>query len=196
MGGYGSGRHGWKIKVEETKRIDIRYLHKRGFLKPGTSTTLSWSIGDESAGSICIHAGDEELTLSYSKRINNEDWIPVRETIELDKTHCNYGGHRTWMVCPRCRRRVAVLCSVNSVFRCRICLRLAYSSQGEGRHDRLLRQARKRRDRMNASHDLSEPVWRKPKGMHWKTFERLKDEADWYSDKALMVIAQKFGIVC
>jgi len=195
MGGYGSGRYGWKLKVEETKRIDVRYLHKRGILQPGTLSTLSWIVGNESAGSIQIHASDDEIILSYSKSIDG-DWIPVKKTIQLDRTHCNYGGHRTWFFCPHCHKRVAVLCSVRGVFRCRICLRLPYSSQGEGRHDRMLRQARKRRDKLNASHDLFEPVWRKPKGMHWKTFDRLRGEADWCTDRALMITAQKFGIVC
>ena len=47
------------------------------------------------------------------------------------------------------------------------------------RIDRLIRKARKIRKKVGASDDLQEPIWRKPKGMHKKTFDRYayEDEA-------------------
>ena len=41
------------------------------------------------------------------------------------------------------------------------------------RANRLIRKARKIRALVGASDDLQEPIWRKPKGMHRKTFDRL-----------------------
>ena len=39
--------------------------------------------------------------------------------------------------------------------------------------ERAWRKARKIRDKLDATDDLTESIWRKPKGMHWKTYNRL-----------------------
>ena len=44
------------------------------------------------------------------------------------------------------------------------------------RADRLIRKARKIRALVDASDDLQEPIWRKPKGMHRKTLDRLSQK--------------------
>lgn len=44
MGGIGSGNwYRWdkRTTIEETKRIDIRYMRQQGLLKPGWSGSLS-----------------------------------------------------------------------------------------------------------------------------------------------------------
>jgi len=63
-------------------------------------------------------------------------------------------------------------------FLCRNCYDLNYASQHENRRYRLLRKAQKIRARLGASPDIFEPIFQKPKGMHWTTFHRLKEEAD------------------
>jgi hypothetical protein len=40
-----------------------------------------------------------------------------------------------------------------------------------------MRKARKIRQGLGASMNLLEPIWQKPKGMHWRTFERLRQKA-------------------
>ena len=97
----------------------------------------------------------------------------MTHVITFDWTPCHYGGRRPWFRCPQCDRRVAVLALGGRLFLCRHCYRLPYSSQCEAPVDRLYRKARKIHDKVGASHNLMEPVWRKPKGMHWCTFERL-----------------------
>ena len=39
-----------------------------------------------------------------------------------------------------------------------------------------MRKSRKIRQELGASMNLLEPIWQKPKGMHWRTFERLRQE--------------------
>lgn len=41
-----------------------------------------------------------------------------------------------------------------------------------------MRKAQNIRRRPGCSESLTEPNLTKPKGMHWKTFERLRDKAD------------------
>jgi hypothetical protein len=135
--------------------------------------TVSWHRGNQSTGSILLSSHGDALTLTYRYRVHGGDWQDVTQSVALDWTPCRYGGVRPWFLCPRCSRRVAVLAMDGHWFWCRHCYRLPYTSQQEGRIDRLYRKARKIRDKVGASHNLMEHVWRKPKGMHWRTFERL-----------------------
>ena len=66
-----------------------------------------------------------------------------------------------------------------AIFACRHCRRLAYPSQREAPDDRAARRADKIRDRLGWEPGILNPKgWAKPKGMHWKTFERLDTEHD------------------
>ena len=154
--------------VEETKRIDIRYMQKRQFLKPGTSGSLSWSCNGEPSGNINFRCFDDQLTLSYRCRINGEDWESVKQTINLESNPCNFGGTRPWFTCPHCQQRCAVLHSAGKYFLCRQCSGLSYYSQLKGKIDRLIDQKHKLGDRI-----FDETGWRKKKGMHQSTFDRL-----------------------
>ena len=40
-----------------------------------------------------------------------------------------------------------------------------------------MRKARKIRQELGASMNLLESIWKKPKGMHWRTFDRLHQKA-------------------
>ena len=76
------------------------------------------------------------LTLDYSTSRDGEtEWSPRKEHIRLDSTPCNYGGERTWFLCPHCRNRRAVLFSAGGVFACRQCHDLAYASTREDAKD-------------------------------------------------------------
>ena len=63
---------------------------------------------------------------------------------------------------------------------CRHCYELPYGSQQETAQDRHYWKVRKIRDRLGASHNLMEPIWplNKPKGMHWCTWERLRQQEE------------------
>ena len=196
MGGYGSGRWcswGGKATTESQHRIDIRWLKKHGYLRPGTVGYLSWSRGEEETGSIRYRMEADRMILHYRHRQNRGEWEPVEQSISFDRTPCNYGGHRTWFLCPRCWKRVAVLYGAGKYFFCRHCHNLAYGSQQECKVDRLTRKARKIRQRLGADSDLSMPIWNKPKNMHWKTFDRLRREADYANDLSWHIMRQRFG---
>jgi len=146
MGGIGSGS-GWRWSTKttcgEVKRIDIRYMRKQDLLIPGRSGSLSWTRGSESTGNIRYRVEESRLVLNYSFREHGGDWQPVEETVWLDRTPCNYGGERLWLLCPRCSKRVAILYGADVRFLCRHCYELPYASQMKGRLDRLIDQKHK-----------------------------------------------------
>ena len=64
------------------------------------------------------------------------------------------------------------------------------------RPDRLIRKARKIRVLVGASDDLQEPIWRKPKGMHRKTFDRLSRKDQIISaeiDSFIVLLLARYG---
>jgi len=185
VGGYGSGRVAWRTPrdtAEGRLRLDVRRLYRDGQLQPRYrgSTYWRWNNG-QSAGSIAHRAvGNagraKALILEYQHTRDGQS-EQVTQSIWLEWTPCNYGGGRPWFICPRCDRRVAILYGGHR-FYCRHCHDLAYASSRESASDRGIRKAQNIRERLGGSANLSLPFPRKPKGMHWRTYYRLEDEAN------------------
>ena len=108
------------------------------------------------------------------------DYASEKCLLNLEWTPCNYGGSRAWFLCPRtdCARKVAILYYCGSDFACRQCRRLAYDCQQESAKHRALHAAVKVREKLGGSGSLVDPFPPKPKGMHWRTYERLRARAD------------------
>jgi len=175
MGGPGSGRwyrwQGTRTTLDEVQRLDVRRLHRHGYLD-GQSYGVTWSRREQPNGAVSITLVNGRLVVEYRcRRRGTDPWEDVRQVITLDWTSCHYGGQRPWFRCPGCQRRVAVLYGYDRLFLCRHCYRLPYTSQCETRLDRLSRKLRKLQDRIGHQYN------RKPKGMHWHTWERLWDQA-------------------
>ena len=181
MGGLGSGewfRYGSKKSTTDSQHdIDIRWMKKNNRLRPGTTGSLSWSRRGKETGSVGYRMEENRMTLHYRYRPPGGELEQVEQTIPFDRTPCNYGGHRTWFLCPYCMKRVAVLYGAGKYFLCRHCYDLGYASQHEDKSSRLIRKAQKIRRRLNAPGSIFEPILFKPKHMHRKTFDRLRNEA-------------------
>jgi hypothetical protein len=177
MGRYaGSGRD----TVEESRVIDISYLHRHHMLAPGYSSTLRWFRNEEQVAFINIRATGNAIVLSYRYRSGHgSDWQDVEQRVPLDWTECNYGGSRPWFRCDvsangvHCGRRVAKLYGHGRLFACRHCYDLAHESQRENWGFRAVRKAQKLRECLGANIALDGFPPDKPKGMHWSTYERL-----------------------
>ena len=156
MGGLGSGNwRCWDRKsyVEDYPRLDIRQLHRR------------LRRGDELA--VDIQLAVIVSFLAYRSNRQGAASRDAREKISLAWTSCHFGGERPWFICPGCKRRVAVLIAAD-FFLCRHCSGLTYRCQSESKLDRGHRRVRKFRE------SLGETEWLKPKGMHQRTFDRLR----------------------
>ncbi len=190
MGGYGSGRRVQfgKDTVSDLKSIDIRKLQREGWLKQsGQIVTLTWRRGGRVTGDIKLLTAINHLTLVYRVRGNGEEWEDKKYDVAIDRTACHYGGSRVWFRCPCCNKRVAELYG-GKVFACRHCHNLAYDSQRENKHDRLARKADKIRERLGWEGGILNGHGWKPKGMHWKTFERLQVKHHLVEEKIYTII--------
>lgn len=189
MGGSGSGRPGWRRVGEEMLRLDVRQLHRRDCLRPGLAFSWNWTWGDEPAGSISIFTSTDSIRLMYGTK----DGEQVDELVDLDRTPCNYGGTRPWFRCPRCDRRVGVLFG-GLRFWCRHCHGIAYAVENEDAMSRLLRRSNKLRERVKVKAGTAYPVTDKPKGMHWRTFDRIRWQIQGIEAAFWMAAAERFNI--
>ena len=155
---------------------------------------LSWSRRNEQTGLIGFRMETDRMVLNYRHRPRGGEWENVEQVVSFDRTPCNYGGHRTWFLCPRCWKRVAVLYGAGKYFFCRHCYSLTYSSQQESKADRLMRKARKIRERMGGVASLIDPFPDKPKNMHWKTYWRLRERSEHANNLSFLIMAKRFGI--
>jgi|SRR5215211_4750331 len=183
MGGVGSGnwyRFDKKSTTGECESVDVRYLHREGLLEPGCWFSFCWSQAERETGSIrgAVEGNDRpvRVLLLYRHRSGlGDEWEAVQEPISLEWSACNFGGERPWFICPGagCGRRVALLYGLGRYFLCSHCYDLVYKSQQDNEMQRALRRAQAIRGRLGGSANMTEPFPEKPKGMHWKTYDRL-----------------------
>ena len=127
-----------------------------------------------------VRCDADGVTLRFRVRESGTDeWRPIEQYVPIEWTECNFGGQRPWFCCPvssgdqRCDRRVALLYG-GELFACRQCYRLTYQCQRETQQQRNLSAAQKIRLRLGGSANILEPFPSKQKGMHWRTYERLR----------------------
>jgi len=192
MGGYGSGRWGSrKPTAEQLKRLDLARLCRDGSLRPGTVSRIGWSRGGEEAGDISVVTDGDTLRLMYRTRNGDGPWRDIDERVCLTWTKTRFGGRRQWFCCLGCGRLCRVLFG-GSLFRCRHCHKVRYSSQAETRADRATRAMFKIVHLLDPTAQINE-LPSKPKGMHWRTYERLAERYDGYDAEWGLEVMRRFG---
>lgn len=199
MGGWGSGRRSsfGSMKVSDCCAIDINSLRKRGYLHSGCKGRLRWSYGDEQIASVDLCVGSDRIHLSYGVYGSSGDrknGASVVNNVLIVRTKCRFGGSRPYFICPGvdngkpCSRNVCKLYQAGKRFLCRRCLNLRYSSQSESRLDRKLRRANKIRELLGGEPGFGFDFPSKPKGMWWRSYEKLYNECNHteYHAKAAM----------
>ena len=197
MGGFGSGRgQRGKDTTGDMRPLDIRKLQRDGLLTPGRAFGWQWNVCGREVFSIQARSEAERLILNYRTRSRGGEWQPKEYPVYLEWTNCTLGGRRPWFLCPTngCGRRVAVLFGA-SIFACRHCQKLAYECQRETDDDRAARRADTIRRRLGWGAGIANPEGGKPKGMHWRTFVRLKAEYSVYANVAWAGIAERLGLL-
>jgi hypothetical protein len=186
MGGRGSGRHAGlrRITVEECRSIDVKYLSREGCFLPGRNSVVTWH---EPGGKteIAVKHHHDQLHLSHVS-----DRQLVSQIIDIDRSPCRFGGSRPYFICPGplCGRRVEKL-YVGRYILCRHCHCLGYTCQREQIWDRKARRAGKIRQRLGGEAGIYRSFPEKPKGMWWRTYERLAgqvDEAAFAAEQAIL----------
>ncbi len=196
MGGWGSGRPATRVAIEGQRRLDVRVLRRRGWLRPGGFGSWTWSQGSEEMGSVSYRILDGAIQMNYTTGDDDSERVPVQVIVQLRAVPCRYGGVRTYFQCPHCRRRCEVIVMTTSgrTWGCRRCLPLSYASQSLAPAARMQRRADALYSR--AGTDYGEGIVFKHKWMRWRTFNRLMDRANLlseYADAAFLYRMRRFG---
>jgi hypothetical protein len=148
-------------------RLDVRDLRRRGFLDGGwveIGATLWWPRIAR------LRIARYAILLDLRGRS-----IPQRIRVSWTKVHL--GGERPWMHCPHCERRVVKLYRGLGGYFCRECVgNPLYASQRLSPQGRAHYRACKLRLRLDGEAQLSKPFPERPRGMHRRTYQRLRRE--------------------
>jgi hypothetical protein len=187
-GGGPGGRS--KATTGSMLRLDVRHVVRE--LPAVWAGSWGWSWGEDGKATIGLalrmepSEGAGLLLLDYTR-----GGEPVSQRIRLEATPCHYGGQRWWARCEGCSRRVAVLWG--SRWACRLCHGLAYRTSQLARSDRLTAKARRLQARLGGDGGR-ELFWPpdKPRGMHWRTYQRLALELEAAEMRQFAVIAARW----
>ena len=144
-------------RVNQFQTVDIRQYRKMYRLQPGNPARIEFE---------------------YSRK-GGSPFIPVSALVVWVPYPF---GLRPFFECPVCGRRCCLLYLAEKCA-CRRCLGLSYPVQFETEQDQGFRRAWNARMKLvqpdgNSGVGSWIPDSRKPKGMHWATFNRLRDAAD------------------
>ncbi|MDE2406856.1 MAG: hypothetical protein KGL91_03215 [Xanthomonadaceae bacterium] len=169
---------GWRPCIESALCLDLLRLLRTRCIVPGctSSGTLTWTRdGREHVASVGYRAdlGEASGTLTLAYRADGQD---AQDVIPLSTVANNYGGRNWFMHCPATGKRARKLYKWNGLahFRHRDTVRPrpTYASQRDSGTERVNRQRWALRRKMGDDRsDLFSEPW-KPKGMHWRTYER------------------------
>ena len=148
--------------------LEIRALHHAGVLR---ERRVAWSsLRWPEITKICADRYLIELELRQ---------LSVPQQVRVVWTRCHLGGERPWFLCPHCQRRVARLFRGLGGYYCRPCVgNPPYASQTKSAQSRLHFEACKLRLRLGGNPLLTTPFPERPRGMHRRTYSRLKYRAE------------------
>lgn len=165
-GGYrlGAGRPGQTVKLEYCLRLSVSGLKRHGVL--GTAWVGQWAWHASQPGR--AQSIVEMRTTAHSVHLSfDSHGRSVQQALMLAQVPNNFGGYRTYLTCPRCTSRRREVYFLDGLFLCRVCHELPYSSKSEDGIDRSWRAERKLELKLGSR-------YKKPKGMHQATFQRLR----------------------
>lgn len=197
MGGTNSGRRGGRPTADGCPSIDMALLRRRRAMAPGCFGALEWSLNGQPYASVGYRTQANLLILNYRHRPHcpwgDGAWEDVEERIILAWEPCRFGGQRPFSVCPGCGRDVLKL-YVRGRTRCRQCFGLAYHSQRQDCSGRLRNRADKIRKKLcGEPGGLMTDLPPKPKGMHWRTYDRLIREIEDFEGQLIQMLASWLG---
>lgn len=175
-----------KRTTNQMHALDIRKLNK--WLTP--SASFGWQRTSNRLVNVNLKVSTDRVTLSYRHLKADGEWNSVAYPIWLTRTACNFGGWRTWWLCPHCGRRVAVLYG-GSKYACRHCYDLTYKSTRTTPYSKHFARAIKVRKQLGWGGGVASPMGSRKKGMHATSYLRLLKNLNAHSIAALQSTARQ-----
>ena len=175
-----------RVRLEDGLKLNLNKLLRNGFGKTGEwrRRSIRWSyVGTDEV----IASGFLEMDLQYDEYARARLSLgKLDQFIRLTREPRRFGGGQWYFICPTTARLASVLWLPPgaSKFASRQTWgrQVAYGSQFQTPHDRALTRAQDIRMRLGGHiyTSLDTPSPPKPKGMHWRTYDRLIDKSEAY----------------
>ena len=188
--------HGGKRTESSCRSIEALEWHRLGCFNSSQRFSWLWTRDGVGTASIKVETQRHSVMLKYRSRGYGEDWRNVEQQVPIAWTSCRFGGERPWFLCSTqsngtyCGRRVTKLYGAGRLFACRHCYGLAYASQQESAHERGLLKSQNIRMRLGGSPNMLEEFPDKPKGMHWRTYDRIRRTHDRACQRSMVGLMQ------
>jgi hypothetical protein len=185
MGGPGSGNRLWRRTrpdlVEDAFALDLSALIRARRIVPGTVAVGQWEVRMPARNhcmNIRYNADLADLAAASLVLEFSSTRTERRQRINLAVTEPHLGGIRLWFLCPITgqRARVLYLPDGQREFASREAHKLSYRSQGESHLLRSINQAQNVRARLGGELSIHSLFPSRPRGMHRRTYERLREE--------------------
>jgi len=151
--------------VEQTRVIEIGTLRRAGYIGQPARNWWKWRSKADNLG-------------IWPKSWRGGFIHLPNQTLCTEQVSWRFGGHRFYFICE-CGRRVGKLHAFgNRPWRCRYCHNLTYAARQAVPRHRLILMAQKIRERLGGSLSMLDAFPPKPKGMHWKRYDRLRRRHD------------------
>lgn len=170
MGGVNSGLRGWRGGRRSASCLPVAKISYRNL----------YAVGGRGGNPTVIPGVDGFASVSF----NFQTWV-----VRTGSTPLHFGGFRRWLICPECDSLRQALYVDKKRLACRCCLGLRYDTQHENRRQRAIRSVDKTRAILGWMPGLVSPNGSKPKGMHWRTYSRLRERLDGLSDAVFVNIS-------
>jgi hypothetical protein len=155
----------------------VNHLLRQDLLRTGAYVRWSWTHDGEEVAFLEMLVGFGFLHLEGLD--HRDEARKIDHVVSTTSSPCHYGGSRPWFLCPNCGRRAGKLYLPlgGRHFLCRRCYDLAYHCQWEEPWWRARRRAGKLWQKLGGDPD-DDFIPPRPKGMHWRTYERLIADAE------------------
>lgn len=172
------------VRSHKTKNITTQLISLDVSELPCAATELPLTVTKywERRGRV---VGCVDCTISVSQVCLDHVQVDGRRgstSIALTTTRPHFGGKRRWFVCPNCGRRCSKV-YLRSSFVCRTCAKAVYPSQYAYLRVAGEAKAKTARSRLGIQANFGIVDAQKPKGMHWKTYQKL-EQLIWDADIA------------
>jgi hypothetical protein len=157
--------------------FDVRAWKRQGKLFPWNRFGVEWKAGRTPPAMLGVLVRENDIVLLFKRLDGVYDRLPLsEEAVAVEHVPHPVGGVRTWIVCPKCGKKVFKLYAQELRFECAECVNLPHPV------DRLSTKDRKSLRLGKLNKMLGVPCWvplaelRRPQGMHEVTFQKLKAE--------------------
>lgn len=156
--------------VEDAWTLDARELQRNGILEHGWCARVNLRHRSGRTALIEFECDHDSIHLRYEVRAAPDRSVDKRISIELSRVPRHFGGTQTYLLCPACSERVALVYLTGGNLACRTCADLVHSSSRESIGDRALRRSHKLWAQLGDSHGFVTGTPARPAHMRWRTY--------------------------